>query len=396
MKILNGGLENVRGFSFSARECGIKYENKLDLALIHSSTPCNASGLFTKNRIFAAPVKLCRERIGNRIHSILMNSNNANASTGQIGYQNALVITDELARQLDIASESVLMASTGVIGVQLPVNKIISEIPHLVKGLSAENARLVPIAIMTTDTRPKEFAVSFSSSMGDFNIGGIAKGSGMIAPDMATLLSFLITDAPLERKDLDTIFRKCINDTLNSITIDGDMSTNDTAIILSPISDNYLNDSKDLRLFEDSLMAVLTKLSSMLIDDGEGATKSIKVVVSGAKTDEDAKKAAKTISESLLVKTAIFGKDPNWGRIACAAGYSGAEIEEENLSISFENIKILERGTPLQFDKETLDKIMSRREYTINIDLGMGRGKSTFMTTDISYDYIKINSEYTT
>ncbi len=395
MKVLNGGLENVRGFSFSVRECGIKYENKLDLALIHSSTPCNASGLFTKNRIHAAPVKLCRERIGNRIHSILINSNNANAGTGQIGYQNTLMITDELAKQLDIVSESVLMASTGVIGVQLPVDKIMGEMPHLVKGLSAENARLVPIAIMTTDTRPKEFAVSFSSSMGDFNIGGIAKGSGMIAPDMATLLSFLITDVPIERKDLDTIFRKCINDTFNSITIDGDMSTNDTAILLSPISDNYLN-GRDLHLFEDSLMAVLTELSSMLIDDGEGATKSIKVAVSGAKTDEDAKKAAKTISESLLVKTAIFGKDPNWGRIACAAGYSGAEVEEENLSISFENIKILERGTLLQFDKEALDKIISQREYTIHIDLGMGRGKSTFMTTDISYDYIKINSEYTT
>jgi glutamate N-acetyltransferase/amino-acid N-acetyltransferase len=395
MKILDGGLENVRGFSFSARECGIKYENKLDLALIHSSTPCNASGLFTKNRIFAAPVRLCRERIGNRIHSILMNSNNANASTGQIGYQNALMLTDELAKQLDIASDSVLMASTGVIGVQLPVEKIMGEIPHLVKGLSTESARLVSMAIMTTDTRPKEYAVSFSSSMGDFNIGGIAKGSGMIAPDMATLLSFLITDAPLERKDLDNIFRKCINDTLNSITIDGDMSTNDTAILLSPISDNYLN-GRDLRVFENSLMAVLTKLSEMLIDDGEGATKSIKVSVSGAKTDDDAKKAAKAISESLLVKTAIFGKDPNWGRIACAAGYSGAEVEEENLSISFENIKILERGTPLQFDKEALDKILSRREYTISINLGMGRGKCTFMTTDISYDYIKINSAYTT
>jgi glutamate N-acetyltransferase/amino-acid N-acetyltransferase len=396
MKILNGGLENVRGFSFSAKECGIKYKNRLDLALIHSLSPCSASGLFTKNRISAAPVKLCRKRIANSIQSILINSNNANASTGQAGYQNALLLTDEVARHLSIATGSVLMASTGVIGVQLPIDKIMAQIPNLVEDLSPENAQLVPLAIMTTDTHPKECAVSFSSSRGEFNIGGIAKGSGMIAPDMATLLSFVITDAPIDRENLDSIFRRCINSTFNAITIDGDMSTNDTAIVLSPISDNYLDDSKDLRIFEDSLMTVLTKLSEMIVSDGEGVTKSVKVAVTGAKTEDDAKKAARAISESLLVKTAIFGRDPNWGRIACAAGYSGAAVEEESLSISFENIKLLERGTPLQFDQEALEKIMSRREYTITVNLGMGEGRSTFMTTDITYDYIKINSEYTT
>lgn len=395
MKILKGGLENVRGFTFSAKECGIKYKDRLDLALIHSLSPCNASGLFTKNRISAAPVKLCRKRIEKSIQSILINANNANASTGETGYQNAILLTDEIARHLSIAAESVLMASTGVIGVQLPVDKIMAQIPQLVEDLSPENAHLVPLAIMTTDTHPKEFAVSFSSSRGEFNIGGIAKGSGMIAPDMATLLTFVITDAPIARESLDSIFRRCINSTFNAITIDGDMSTNDTAIVLSPISDNYLN-GRDLLLFEDSLMAVLAKLSEMIIIDGEGTTKAVKVAVTGAKTDDDAKKAARAISESLLVKTAIFGRDPNWGRIACAAGYSGAAIEEDHLSISFENIKILERGTPLQFDREALEKIMSRREYTINVNLGMGEGSATFMTTDISYDYIKINSEYTT
>ncbi len=394
MNILKGGLENVSGFLFSAKKCGIKYQNRLDFALIHALSPCNASGLFTTNRIIAAPVRLCRQRIGNRIRSILMNANNANACTGDEGFQHALLLTGEVAREMKTAPESVLMASTGVIGAQLPVKKMKKAIPDLVRELSIENGPLIPQAIMTTDTFPKEFAVRFHASQGTYTIGGIAKGAGMIAPDMATLLSFVITDAPLERDILDTLFKRCVTKTFNHISIDGDMSTNDTALILSPQSEKTLHGT-DIETFEESLLTVLSRLSEMIIKDGEGTTKVVQITVRGARSGDDARRAAKAVAESLLVKTAFFGNDPNWGRIACAVGYSGAAVEEKNLSLSFEKLKILERGAPCSYDMDELLDIVKRSRFEITVDIGMGTESCTFLTTDISYEYVKINSEYT-
>ena len=396
MKELTGGLKEVNGFLFSAIECAIKYNQRLDFALIFSKKPCNASGLFTTNSITAAPVVLCKDRINNPVHGILINATNANACTGEEGYKNAMRLTTEVANLMDVDPSSILMASTGVIGVQLPFEKMKKSIPFLIDRLSKENSRLVPEAIMTTDTFPKELAVSFQSSKGEYTIAGTAKGSGMIAPNMATLLAFILTDFPIDKKDLNQIFAKSINETMNSITIDGDTSTNDTTIILSPITEEYLTDKNDLLKFEEALIHLLKKLSKMLVMDGEGATKAVQIKVEGAKDKKDAQMAAKAISESLLVKTAIFGRDPNWGRIACAAGYSGAYIEESNLSIIFDDIIMLLKGKPIIYDKKKIDEVMSKREYSITVDLGVGNASASYLTTDISYDYVKINAEYTT
>lgn len=394
MKVLESGLK-VPDYFFSAIECGIKYKGRLDYSLIYSKKPCNAAGVFTKNKIFAAPVRLCRERINNRVQAILINATNANACTGQTGYNNALSLTGRTAEVLGLDAGSVLMASTGVIGVQLPEEKMRNAVPQLADGLSEDKGPLVTEAIMTTDTFPKSIAVSFSAAGAEYVIAGTIKGAGMIAPDMATLLCFVLTDCPVDRKKLDIIFRRAVDKTLNSITIDGDMSTNDTAIILSPVSDNYVTGG-GLKDFEDALEHVLARLGEMIIMDAEGATKKVNVRVIGAETQNDAKKAAKSVSESLLVKTAFFGKDPNWGRIAAAAGYSGANLTEEKLSIYFEDIPLLVNGTPAGFDKSSINDILSRREFSITVDLGMGKHEAIYVTSDISYDYVKINAEYTT
>ncbi len=396
MKILDGGLENVPGYRFSAVKAEIKYKDRLDYCLIVPDVLCNASGMFTTNLMAAAPVKLCRERIGNPVSAIVINATNANACTGTEGYENAKILTGDIAARLHSSPESVLMCSTGVIGRQLPAEKMIESHGELVKNLSRENGTVIPRAIMTTDTYPKAVSVSFSTGRGDFTIAGTAKGSGMIAPDMATLLCYIITDAPVSKENLDIIFRSTVETTLNAITIDGDMSTNDTAIILSPLSGNPLSSATDLEIFMRALLHVMSGIAEMLIHDAEGATKLVRIHVINAESDEDAKKAARAISESLLVKTAFFGRDPNWGRIAAAAGYSGAMVKEESLTVMFENITVLSMGKPGDYDRNSLMDVLSKREFSVTVDLGLGSGRAMMITSDISYDYVRINAEYTT
>ncbi len=389
------GLSAVKGFRFAAIEAGIRYENRLDLSLIAADFDCVASGVFTTNKICAAPVRLSRSRINNPIRGIIINATNANACTGEEGLRNAMAITKSTAEALKVSETSILAASTGIIGVQLPCEKIVKAIPSLVNSLSRENGSLIARAIMTTDTVPKESSMRFTCFRGDFIIAGIAKGAGMIAPNMATLLVFLITDAPVAKNELDTIFSRCIDKSLNAITIDGDMSTNDTAIILSPEAEHQLT-GKDLLVFEETLLAVLTDLAEKLVMDAEGATKLVRIFVKGARDDADARKIARAVSNSLLVKTALFGMDPNWGRIACAAGYSGAEVSEEQLSISFGDLCLLQNGVPQNPSREEMVRAMHEREIQITIDAGMGNGTFRFLTSDISYEYVKINAEYST
>jgi glutamate N-acetyltransferase / amino-acid N-acetyltransferase len=396
MKFLEGGLEHIKGFSFSAIECGIRYEGRLDYCLIVAGKDCNAAGMFTTNRVSAAPVKLCRERITGPVRAILINATNANACTGDRGLDTAAALTADIAARIGAPAESVLMASTGVIGRQLPLEKMMKSHPDLIAGLSPERGRLIPKAIMTTDTVPKQVCVSFSTSAGEFRIAGAAKGSGMIAPNMATLLCFLITDAPVRADDLHGLFRKTVGRTLNAITIDGDMSTNDTALILSPRSDAPLSGAEDLAHFEEALAAVLGRLSEMLIDDGEGTTKRVRISVSGATSDADASRIARSVAQSLLVKTAFFGNDPNWGRIAAAAGYSGAEVDERKLGVSFDDMPLLVRGAPVDFDRERLIAIISRQAFEVTVDVGLGSSSWSMLTTDISVEYVKINAEYST
>ncbi|HOP29175.1 MAG TPA: bifunctional glutamate N-acetyltransferase/amino-acid acetyltransferase ArgJ [Spirochaetota bacterium] len=396
MKEITGGLENVKGYKFSAIKCGIRYTNKIDYSIIVSDTLSNASGVFTTNKISAAPVKICRERINNGIKAILINSTNANACTGDEGYQNTITLTTDIADRLKCSRDNILMASTGIIGRQLPSGKMMSAHDELLDSLSAENGATIAEAIMTTDTFPKQAAASFEIKGQEFCIAGVAKGSGMIAPNMATLLSFIITDAPVDKKILDTVFKKLIKKTFNAITIDGDMSTNDTAIILSPAAEKYYNSEPELSDFFKALEFVMTRLAELLIEDGEGATKGVKIYVKGAATDDDASLISRAVSESLLVKTAIFGNDPNWGRIACAAGYSGADIDEEKLSIYLDDKPLFLKGKPTDIDYSSLEESLKKRNYTIKIDIGLGTGESIMFTTDISYDYVKINAQYST
>ncbi|HPJ41851.1 MAG TPA: bifunctional glutamate N-acetyltransferase/amino-acid acetyltransferase ArgJ, partial [Spirochaetota bacterium] len=385
-----------KGYKFSAIKCGIRYTNKIDYSIIVSDTLSNASGVFTTNKISAAPVKICRERINNGIKAILINSTNANACTGDEGYQNTITLTTDIADRLKCSRDNILMASTGIIGRQLPSGKMMSAHDELLDSLSAENGATIAEAIMTTDTFPKQAAASFEIKGQEFCIAGVAKGSGMIAPNMATLLSFIITDAPVDKKVLDTAFKKLIKKTFNAITIDGDMSTNDTAIILSPAADKYYNSEPELSDFFKALEFVMTRLAELLIEDGEGATKGVKIYVKGAATDDDASLISRAVSESLLVKTAIFGNDPNWGRIACAAGYSGADIDEEKLSIYLDDKPLFLKGKPTDIDYSSLEESLKKRNYTIKIDIGLGTGESIMFTTDISYDYVKINAQYST
>lgn len=395
IKELSGGLENVTIFTYAAIECGIRYENRLDFSLIYSDKPCWAAGAFTTNKFCAAPVKLCRERIKNTIHAVIINATNANAATGKQGYDNAKLLTAELAKILSIDEKTVLMASTGIIGVQLPVEKMKNNLPILVKNLNSESGKLLPTAIMTTDTFPKQYALSFETSTGIYTIAGIAKGAGMIAPDMATLLCFVVTDFPLQQRVLQNLFSASIAVSLNAITIDGDMSTNDTAILLSPVL-NIKHTHDDIEIFNNALAMMMKRLAYLIVSDAEGATKCVTIKVVGAANDSDAKIAAKSIAESLLVKTAIFGNDPNWGRIACAAGYSGAELREDKLSIYFEDISLFKNGSPVNFDKDRLIDILKRKEYTIIIDFGIGKSLFEYLTSDLTYEYVKINAEYST
>lgn len=396
MKKIEGGLETVKGYSFSSLECGIRYENRLDYTIISADNLCNAAGVFTTNKIYAAPVKICRERINNSIKAIIINSTNANACTGSNGYENAAAITRDISAKLNVKPENILMASTGIIGRQLPVEKMIKSHSRLIKDLSSANGDSVARAIMTTDTVPKYCAVRFTCAEKEYTMAGVAKGSGMIAPDMATLLSFIITDAPVSKEDLDKIFKEKIQTTYNSITIDGDTSTNDTAIILSPISNEPLKNDSDMEIFSQALKFLLSDLAEKLMFDGEGVSKVVKINVSSARNQEDADLIARSISKSLLVKTAIFGNDPNWGRIACAAGYSGAEIEEDLLSIMIEDKALFKKGKTLEVNYTDLEEILKRNSYSINIDIGLGSGYSTILTSDLSYEYVKINAEYST
>lgn len=389
-------MNNEKIFLYSALKTEIKYKDKLDFALIHATKPCICSALYTKNKLKAAPVILSKERDHNPVQAILVNSSNANACTGQDGHDNAVKLTGLVAKELGITEESVLNASTGVIGVQLPFEKMKSSIPALVKELKAENKQIFSQAIMTTDTYPKFHSVQFNSSQGEYYIEGFAKGSGMIAPDMATLLSFIVTDAPINKEDLDIIFKRAIQKSYNAITIDGDMSTNDSVFILSPILETPLTQDEDLIKFEKALLSLLEKLAIMLVKDGEGATKCVKIAVKEARTEDEARTVSKSIAESLLVKTALFGNDPNWGRIACAAGYSGVDFDPEIITITIEDITLFDRGSVQKFDKQKIEEKVKQSEYTITLDLHQGEGEFTYWTSDISYEYVKINAEYTT
>jgi len=331
--------------------------------------------------------------------AIIVNSGNANACTGETGIESAMAMAGETARLIKCDPAEVLVASTGVIGHVFPIEKIVTCLPALVSNLSIKGNHQSAEAIMTTDTVPKETAVEIEVDGAVVKIGAIAKGSGMICPDMATMLCFITTDANIEPSALKKALRQAVDSSFNCITVDGDMSSNDTVLILAngearnPIIRYRTN---GFEIFSEALRTVCLKMAKSIVEDGEGATKFITIKISGAAGKEEARQVGLAIANSPLVKTAFFGEDPNWGRIICAAGYSGVPIDEANITIVLNDSVIFEHGRINNFDERELRKKMSQKNITLEVDLSMGKAEKTIYTTDMSYEYIKINAEYTT
>ena len=391
----------VRGFKFAARSAGIKKSGKLDLALIYSEVPARCAGVFTTNKVVAAPVVVSTPRIRNgRCQAILVNSGNANACTGEQGLRDALRCGELTAHALGIDEDMVAVSSTGVIGAPLPMDKFERHIPLLPPDFSGEDAGRVAEAIMTTDAFAKVASATGSVDGRAYTILGMAKGAGMIHPNMATMLAFVCTDAVIEPGFLDQTLRRAVEDSFNSITVDGDTSTNDMVIALA----NGMAENREIRggsqegdAFARQLAAVLLDLAKMIVKDGEGATKLVEVVIRGARSDAEARLAARSVATSSLVKTAFFGEDANWGRIIAAVGYSGAQVDPDKVEIFFGEVPVVRDGVSTGKElEEKATAVLKTPEFTVTVDLHLGDGRSAYYTSDLTYDYVKINAAYRT
>ena len=390
----------IKGFRFSAVEAAIKKPGRLDLALIQSLRPAAASAVFTTNSVKAAPVLLSMERVAmGPIRAILVNSGNANACTGKQGMADALETTRLVARYLEIDEEEVLVASTGVIGVPLPMDRLTVALHPLVNSLSdGTGLDAVAQAIMTTDTFPKMESRQGTADGIAYTIAGIAKGSGMIMPNMATMLAFVFTDAAVELEWLEQIFRAGCDVSFNAITVDGDTSTNDTALILA----NGAAGNEPLGAlspggaeFVSLLNELLLSLAHQIVRDGEGATKFVAITVTGALNDAQAKKGAMAIANSSLVKTAFFGQDANWGRILAAIGYSGVTVDQDQIDLSFDDVMMAKNGLFAGGDAEARGSaVLRQKEFSVTVDLKLGMGRATVYTSDLSHEYVSINADY--
>ncbi|HOQ42782.1 MAG TPA: bifunctional glutamate N-acetyltransferase/amino-acid acetyltransferase ArgJ [Smithellaceae bacterium] len=391
---------SVPGFLANGVAAGIKGGDQKDLGLIYSTVPAKSAAMFTKNIFKAAPVLIDAERLKRGIaQAIITNSGCANAATGKEGMQDALAVSAAAARQLKIPEEHLLVCSTGVIGKRLPVKKIETGIGKLVKGLNEFGIEDAEAAMMTTDKYPKISIRKGIVGARDITICGIAKGAGMIEPNMATLLTYVMTDALVDTKALNTVFHQVIDATFNSISVDGCMSTNDTAIILANglAANNPLERAQArLQRFREMLTDVLAELSQAVVKDGEGATKFITVVVEGAKSKSDARRVAYSVANSNLVKTAFFGEDPNWGRIIAAIGASGIPLEREKISLSIGNVNVFSQDTPAVITLSKLKEVFKGGNIEVRISLGGGDKSYAVYTSDLSHDYVKINADYST
>ena len=399
MLSVKGGITTASGFSASGIKAGIKTTNMPDLGIIYSKEPCKAAGVFTTNAVRAACVSWSETLLpSENIHAVCCNSGNANACTGKRGKKDVITTAASLASLLKVKKESVLVASTGVIGEFLPMDRVKQSLPKSVVTLSNKNGRQFATAIMTTDTKEKEYAVRVTFSKGVGTIGGCAKGAGMVHPEMATMLAFITTDIDMPTKTLDRVLKKTVTMTFNNLTIDGDTSTNDMALILANgCSGLSLKSKKDIALFEEALFAVCNTLCAKIAEDGEGATKRIEINVTGGKSYNDCKHAAKAVANSNLVKTALFGSDPNWGRILCAIGYSGAQFSQKKIKISLCRIPVYQNMSPAFFSKKRMITALKKKIVAIDIDLGYNtKTCAVAHTCDLTYDYIKINAEYHT
>jgi glutamate N-acetyltransferase/amino-acid N-acetyltransferase len=389
---VKGGLNNVEGFFCDGINCGLREGEQPDLAFIRSETPCDIAATFTTNRFQAAPIRhYQRYGEGFQTDFILINAKNANAMTGKRGIRDIDTIFEEIGKESALTNP--VMSSTGVIGYPLPIEKIVSGFRKF--DLNAKNSHLAAQAIMTTDQFPKELAFEVRLEDGSsFHIAGICKGAGMINPAMATMLCFITTDADIPGEDMQRLLRESVEQSFNTISVDGDTSTNDTVILLA----NKKSGVYEKEPFKMALDMLTHRLAMMILEDGEGANKVVAFEVSGAATKEDAVKASKALSNSLLVKTALFGEDPNWGRIASTIGASGIVCDEEKLIIKYEDLIVYSKEFPVldAVREAKAAEIMKKSSYRIHCHIGVGEQSHTSYGCDLSYDYVKINADYRT
>ena len=405
MKIIEGGVTAAKGFEAAAAAAEIKYKGRTDMALIYSEKPCKTAGTFTTNVVKAAPVKWDRAVVESKVKSqaVIVNSGIANACTGEEGIGYCRETAEEAAKILGVDAEGVLVGSTGVIGMQLPIDRIKAGIAKLAeaKGSAISNGTEAAKAIMTTDTEKKEAAVTIEIGGKTVTIGGMAKGSGMIHPDMCTMLSFITTDAKISKKALQKALSADIRDTYNMISVDGDTSTNDTVLLLAngmAGNEKIKADTPEYDLFLEALHYVNETLAKKIAGDGEGATALFEAKIIGASTKEQAKTLAKSIVCSNLIKAAIAGHDANWGRILCAMGYSGADFDPEKVDLYFESkagkLKIIENGVALDYSEEKATEILSQPEITATADIKEGGAEAAAWGCDLTHGYIDINADY--
>jgi len=394
------GITLPKGFKAAGIHCGIK-KSKKDLALIYSELPASAAAVFTLNKVQAAPVLVCKKHLqeGNTFRAIIVNSGNANACTGEQGFYDAVMMAVTTSKMLNISPKEVFVSSTGVIGETLPMEKITKGIEKIVNSLSVEDNNTAAEAIMTTDTFIKSESVSFIIDGKEVSIGGIAKGSGMIHPNMATMLAFITTDAAIEKDVFQTILKNVTDKTFNRIIVDGDTSTNDMVVALANGQsgiDTIKTGTKAYEVFSENLFKIMKKLSTDIVVDGEGATKLIEINVEGALNDKDAEKAGRTVALSPLVKTAIHGEDANWGRILAAVGYSGIEFDPAKFEIIINGTPILEQNYKVTLPIGEANKTLKPKTINLLLKLNFGDGKATCWTCDFSEEYVKINGSYRT
>jgi glutamate N-acetyltransferase/amino-acid N-acetyltransferase len=394
--IPGGGVTSAKGFRAGAVYAGIKKKgsNALDLGIVCSDVPCTVAGVFTTNQVKAAPVVLTQQRVaGGMASAVIVNSGCANACTGEVGLKDAEQMAALAAERLGLPPQDVLVASTGVIGKCLPMDKIAAGVKQI--SPSADGGHDFTRAIMTTDTVPKEVSVT----AGDFTVGGTVKGSGMIHPNMATMLCFLTTDAGVEKDFLKESLLEVVNTSFNMVSVDGDTSTNDMVLVMAnglSQGEVITRESSRADIFRDALRQVCIYLAKAIARDGEGATKLIEVIVSGAASEADAGQVARTIAGSSLVKTAVHGSDPNWGRILAAAGRSRVKLEVNRLNLDLGDIPVVRNGQPVAFSEKAVVALLDGKEIFIHLNLNLGGSRAVSWGCDLSAEYVKINSEYTT
>ncbi len=405
MKQISGGVTAAKGFEAAGVEAGIKYQNRMDMALVYSQSPCKAAGTFTTNVVKAAPVKWDYQVVheSEYAQAVIINAGVANACTGAEGYGYCRDTAKAAAELFGIPENAVLVASTGVIGMQLPMDKIIAGVEKLAeaKGDSPEHGTLASKAIMTTDTVNKEIAVEVEIGGKTVTIGGMCKGSGMIHPNMCTMLGFVTTDVNISKELLFQALQESVKDTYNMVSVDGDTSTNDTVLLLAngmAGNPEITEENEDYRVFCEALNFVNTCLAKKIAGDGEGATALFEVKVVNAASKEEAVILSKSVVTSSLTKAAIYGHDANWGRILCALGYSGVQFDPEKVDLYFESaagkLKIIENGVSTGYSEEEATRILSQPEVTAIADMKMGGYSATAWGCDLTYDYVKINADY--